>query len=185
MIALILGGILYAFYLTIDIGLLVAITAGFVYWAYRKNHFYLANSVRYPPEIILLILMSVLLALLPVYIYDPSLKKSLSFQSVITAVFQAQLALIVFEELIFRGALWAFLRDLGLKEHIVFFLQAFLFWISHHNYGLRDNPYLFWIAIPLAAILLGFIVWRSKSLTPSTIAHFLFNFTSLLIKEIF
>jgi len=187
-IALMLGGVLYAFFLTPDIGILVGVTAGFIYWAYRNHHFYLKNTVQYPPGTIFLILISILLALVPVFLYDPTLKSPPNIQFVITNFFaslQAQLALIVFEELIFRGALWAYLRDLGLRENPAFFLQAFLFWISHHERLLRENTYFFWIATPLVALLLGFIVRRSKSLTPSTIAHFLFNLTSRLISKMF
>lgn len=185
MIALILGGLLYAFHLTLDIGIFVGIATGFVYWAYQGNHFCLKNSVRYPPGTVWLMFLLVLLALLPVFIYTPTFKTSLNVQSVIASLFQTQLALIVFEEILFRGAFWAYLRERGLRERAAFSLPAILFWISHHRFLLLSDQYFFWIVAPLVSILLGLLAWRSKSLTPSTISHFLFNFTTALLKNIF
>ncbi|NOT06500.1 MAG: CPBP family intramembrane metalloprotease [Anaerolineales bacterium] len=52
-------------------------------------------------------------------------------------------------------------------------LQAILFWISH-VYAF-NNLTFFWITTPMVSIFLGIIVWRSKSITPSTIAHLLIN----------
>jgi membrane protease YdiL (CAAX protease family) len=188
LIALLIGGFFYLVFLTLNIGLLIAIATGFVFWAYQNNHFVLKNTIKYPPETIPLILFSVLLAVLPIILFNLTLKQPMSFQRILTAftsTVPAQLALIVFEEVIFRGALWAYLRDLGVKEHIAFLVQAFLFWIAHSRYMFLAYPYLFWIAIPLVSLLLGFIVWRSKSLTPSTIAHLLFNSTGAIIRSLF
>jgi membrane protease YdiL (CAAX protease family) len=178
------GGFLYVFYLTLDIGILVGITAVFVFWAYRNNHFVLKNRSKNPSGTVLLISISVLLAVLPIFLFKPTIEKPLTFQSIIESVFEAQLALTVFEEVVFRGALWAYLRKLGLKDYAVFLTQAFLFWVAHSKYLLIEHSYSFWVAIPLASLLFGFMVWRSKSLTPSTIAHFLFNFTAVLIKKL-
>ena len=187
-ITMILGGVLYYFFLPQDIGALVGITTGFIFWAYINNMFYFKNTVSYSPKIGLLVLISVLLALVPVFIYTPTLKTFLNVQFIVVTFFgllQAQLAGIIFEEVLFRGALWAYLRTLGLSEPSVFCLQAFLFWISHHHFLLRDNPYTFWVALPIVSLLLGLIAWQSKSLTPSTISHFLYNFTGHLLLKIF
>jgi membrane protease YdiL (CAAX protease family) len=186
--ALILGGVLYAFYLTPDIGALVGITAGLIFWAYQKNQFVFKNPVPYPKGTGLLILLLMLLALVPVLLYAPTLKTPFNVQSIISTFLEtmlAQLAVIVFEELIFRGALWTYLRSLGLNERATFSVQAFLFWVSHHKFLLLNNPYFFWIALPINAILLGLMTWRSKSLTLSTIGHFLFNFISQLLRIFF
>lgn len=186
-IALIIGGFLYVLYLNLDIGIPVAITAAFVFWAYQNNHFVLENTIEYPSGIIPLVLFSVLLALLPIILFNPTFKQPASLElilSALTSTFYAQLALIVFEEVIFRGALWVYLRDLGLKEHTAFLVQAFLFWIAHSKYIFLKNPYSFWVAVPLVSLLLGIIVWRSKSLTPSTIAHLLFNSTGTFIRSL-
>lgn len=187
-IALMIGGFLCLFFLTPDIGILAAIAAALVFWAYQDNLLVLKNTVEYPSETLLLILFSLLLAVLPIIFFHPILKQPVSLQLIlatITSTFQAQLVGIAFEDVIFRGALWAYLRDLGLKEHIAFLVQAFLFWIAHSKYMFLENPYFFWVSVPLVSLLLGFIVWRSRSLTPSTIAHLLFNSTGTFIKNIF
>ncbi len=183
-ILLILGGFLDLFFLTPDIGILAAITAAFVFWAYRNNHFVLKNTVEYPAETAFLVSSSLLLAVLPVILFNGAFDKPFSFQAIIASALQAQLALAVVEEVIFRGALWAYLRHLGLKESTAFLLQAFLFWIAHSKYLFVEYPFSFWVTLPLASLLFGFMAWRSKSLTPGTIAHFLYNFTSVLIKKL-
>jgi membrane protease YdiL (CAAX protease family) len=80
----------------------------------------------------------------------------------------------VSEEAIYRGLLWMFLKNLKWSESKVFFFQAFIFWISHIDY-LLESPFSFWIFIPLLGLLLGYIVLRSKSITPSALAHILIN----------
>lgn len=180
-IALMIGGFLYLFYLPLDMGLPVVGTAAFVFWAYQNNHFVFKNTIKYPSGTIPLILISVLLALLPIVLFNPTIKNPVNLQLILASIastFQVQLALIAFEEVIFRGALWAYLRHLGLKEPTIFFTQAFLFWIAHSRFILIEHhAYSFWVAGPLISLFLGFIAWRAKSLTPSTIAHFLFNST--------
>ena len=185
-VLLILGGVLYIFFLSSHIGVLVGITAGFIFWAYVNNHFVIKSAPSNFSRTWLLVLMAILLAFLQILFRIPTIKFPVEIWSIITiffSVLQMQLAGIVFEDVIFRGALWAYLRSLGLSDQTVLFLQAFLFLISHHRY-LTQSPYFFWMIVPLVAILLGYIVLRSKSLFSSTIAHALFNFISRLIKEL-
>lgn len=188
-IALMIGGFLYLFYLPLDAGIPVVIAAGFVLWAYQQNHFVLRNTIEYSSGTIPLILISVMLALLPIILFNPVIKQPVSPQLIVASVastFQVQLALIAFEEVIFRGALWAYLRHFNLKEPTIFLTQAFLFWIAHSRFILIEHDaYSFWVVGPLISLLLGFIVWRSKSLTASTIAHFLFNSTIGLMKNLY
>jgi len=116
------------------------------------------------------------------------LKTPLNFQIFGTTFLEIlipQLAGIVFEEVLFRGALWAYLRGLGLSEQATFYIQAILFWVSHHEFLALNDPYSFWVALPIAAILWGLMTLRSKSLTLSTIGHFLFNFITQLLLKIF
>jgi hypothetical protein len=187
--ALILGGAFYAFRRTPDnVGALVGITAGLIYWAYIHHQFIFKNPVPYPMGTGLLILLSMLLAVAPVLLFPSTLKTPLSLQIFITTflgALQSYLMLNIFEEVIFRGALWAYLRSLGLNEPAAFSAQAFLFWIAHHRTLLLGQQYFFWVAAPCMAILLGLLAWRSKSLTPSTIGHFLFNFIGQLLLKIY
>lgn len=185
MAALILGGALYAVRTTPNnVGVLVGITAGLIFGAYINNQFVFKNPVPFPRGTGLLILLSILLALAPVLRFGLTLRPFLNSQTFIATFMgsmQSFLVPIVIEEVIFRGALWAYLRSLGLSERATLFVQALLFWIAHHRYLLLDKQYFFWVAVPCIAILLGLLAWRSKSLTPSTIGHFLFNFVSQFI----
>lgn len=187
--ALILGGAFYALRETPNnIGAFVGITAGLVYWAYIHHQFVFKNSGSYPRGTGLLILFLMLLALAPVFLFPSTPKTPFGFQVfTITLIgsLQAYLATSAFEEVIFRGALWAYLRSHGLSERTVFAVQAFLFWVAHHRILLLDKPYVFWVTLPCTAILLGLLAWRSKSLTPSIAGHFLFNFVSQLLLAIY
>lgn len=185
MVALILGGVFYALRETpANVGVLVGVTAGLIYWAYVNNHFVFKDPVPVPKGTGLLILLIILLALLPLVLFPSTLKTSLSLQIFVMTFMgslQAYLALAIFEEVIFRGALWSYLRSRGFSERIAFSVQAVLFWIAHHRNLLDGDEYFFWVAVPCMAILLGILAWRSKSITPSLIGHFLFNFTSQLL----
>jgi Type II CAAX prenyl endopeptidase Rce1-like len=186
--ALILGGVLHAFYLKYDAGIFVGITTVLIFWAHQTNQLVFKNPVPYPKGTGLLIWFTILLALAPVLLFRLTLKTSLDFDTFSTTflgILITDLALIVFEEVLFRGALWAYVQSFGLSEQAAFYAQAILFWISHHRFLLLHNPHSFWVSLPIQAILFGLMTWRSKSLTPSTIGHFLFNFTSLLITQMF
>lgn len=187
--ALILGGALYALHPTPNnVGVLVGIAAGLIFWAYSNNHFVFKNLVPYPKGTGWLILLTALWALIPALFIQPILKTPLSFR-IFSVTFigglQSYLALNVFEELVFRGALWAYLQSLGLNERTAFYVQAFLFWIAHQGALLTKSWYSFFVVIPGVAILLGLLAWRSKSLTPSTIGHFLFNLITQLLLKIY
>jgi membrane protease YdiL (CAAX protease family) len=187
-VALLLSGVFYMIYLVQSVGLFVGIAVGLIYWAYQNNQLVFKNPVPDSKGTGLLILFTVVLALVPVLLVRPKPKTPLDLQIFITtflAILITQLATIIFEEVLFRGALWAYVRDLGLSERAAFYIVAILFWVSHYEYLSLSSPYFFWIAVPILSILLGLISWRSKSLTRSTISHFLFNFTSALIKTIF
>jgi len=80
----------------------------------------------------------------------------------------------IYEEAVYRGMLYMFLMDIGVSKPKTFYIQAFLFWITHINYLFRF-PFAFWIVIPILSLTLGYIAMRSKSLTPSTFAHLLYN----------
>jgi len=86
----------------------------------------------------------------------------------------------IYEEVIYRGILWMLLRNLNWSEPKILLFQVFLFWVSHLHFLFR-NPVQFWIFTPIVSLLLGYIVLRSKSITPSAIAHVLINLFQRLI----
>jgi membrane protease YdiL (CAAX protease family) len=185
LIAVMLGGVMYVFYLPTAIGILVGITTLLVFWAYLNHLFSFSATKRYPFWTLPLVGLALIPVLLFTLTHNPVEKSQLNFQLVLTSLLQAQLAAVVFEEVIFRGVLWTVLRNLGLKEILVYFISAFLFWMAHFRYLLQGNMYSFWFAIPLLAFLFGYMTWRSKSLTPGTIGHFLFNFLVALYSYVF
>lgn len=185
LIAVMLGGILYIFYLPTDIGTLVGLTTLFVFFAYINNHFSFSDPIHYPSWTVPLVCISATPVFLYALLFSPILKSSLNFPIVFTSLLQAQLAAVVFEEVIFRGVLWVILRNLGLREIMAYFISAFLFWMAHYRYLLLGSTYSFWFATPMLAFLFGFMAWRTKSLTPGTIGHFLFNFLIALYSSVF
>jgi hypothetical protein len=80
----------------------------------------------------------------------------------------------VMEEAINRGMLWMSLDALGWRPFRIVLVQAFVFWILHIQYVLSD-PFLFWVLTPLGSVFFGVLVWKYKSISPSSLAHILFN----------
>ena len=77
------------------------------------------------------------------------------------------------EEPVFRGFLWGYLESFGLKQPMIWIVQAALFWIAHLRY--LDRPFTFWLALPMAGLLLGWLSWKSKSIAASVLAHAAYN----------
>ena len=186
--AVILSGAIYALHPSPNnIGVLVGITAGLIYWANINNMLEFKKHASYSKYVWLLLSACVLLPLVQirfVFLNEKALLNVQIFFTAFLASLQGGLILNVFEELIFRGALWAYLQSLGLSEQASFYAQAFLFWIAHYKF-LGVNPSVFWVATPLITILLGLLAWRSKSLTPSLIGHFLYNFIVQLLYALY
>ncbi len=76
----------------------------------------------------------------------------------------------VSEEPLFRGFLWGYLRQAGWKNRWILLTQAGLF-VLGHIYYLTAAPISFWMVVPLGALVLGGLVWRSKLLSSSLAAH--------------
>jgi hypothetical protein len=81
---------------------------------------------------------------------------------------------IVTEEVLFRGALWMIAAKLRISGFVFLLLQSILFWIFHTYYMFQD-PIFFWIIIPCGGIVLGYIAWKARSITLSTITHLAIN----------
>jgi membrane protease YdiL (CAAX protease family) len=90
-----------------------------------------------------------------------------------STVFQASVASID-EEPLFRGLMWGYFRGRGWRDSQVFLFQALLFW-SAHFYRAIDQPITWFILIPIASILFGWIAWKSRSITGSMITHAISN----------
>jgi membrane protease YdiL (CAAX protease family) len=88
---------------------------------------------------------------------------------------------IVYEEVVYRGMLWMFLKNLNWSEPKIFFFSSILFWVYHINQLLTTSPLNFWVILPALSLLLGYLIWRSKSLSTSILAHVLINTLKILI----
>jgi membrane protease YdiL (CAAX protease family) len=78
------------------------------------------------------------------------------------------------EEPIFRGFLLGYLlHDRGWKPSIAVLGQTLIFW-APHIYKFED-PFLFWVAVPLGGIILGWVTLRTKNITSGMFAHAIYN----------
>lgn len=78
------------------------------------------------------------------------------------------------EEPLFRGFLWGWLKERHWKEHWIWLFQALLFMLGHIYYFGAKN-YSFWIIVPVAALVCGWLAWKSRSIGTSMVAHSLVN----------
>jgi len=77
------------------------------------------------------------------------------------------------EEALYRGVLWAWLKQRGVKEKWVLILQVVPFWIGH--IAGQNQPFAFWVVIPAGGLLLGCLAWRLRSVSAPMIAHTIYN----------
>ena len=84
------------------------------------------------------------------------------------------------EEPLFRGFLWGTLRQLKWKEIWIWLFQAVLFTLAH-IYFASQYPLLFWLYIPGAALLLGLLAWRSRSIAGGILAHAMINAATYVV----
>lgn len=85
-----------------------------------------------------------------------------------------------YEEPIFRGFLWGYLRNLGWKHVWILFLQAALFSFGHLYY-LGRLPFSFWVIVPVGGLAFGLAAWRSRSIATSMVTHGVMNAATALM----
>lgn len=185
---LVFGGIILTIQLSevlLKVALLLIVS--FFCWAKSQNLLRTHETTYYPTWVLIIFIFFIVLAWLPVLLYSVPTQSTAGSRAInlSTAFFQAYLPGVVFEEFLFRGFLWGYLSKIKVDERIILLIQAVLFWISHHRFLLLHNTYLFWLPLPIMALLLGWVVMKSKSLASSTIAHYLFNFTTSIVKQIY
>ena len=78
------------------------------------------------------------------------------------------------EEPLFRGFLWGRLRQRGWKEHWILLFQALLFAVGHVYYVGNRNVSAF-LVVPLGALALGLVAWKTRSIGASMITHGIVN----------
>ena len=84
------------------------------------------------------------------------------------------------EEPLFRGFLWGYLRQLKWNAPVIWIFQALLFTFAH-VYLAGQFPLRFWVFIPCAGLLFGYLAWRSRSIAPAMLAHAMVNGSMYLL----
>jgi hypothetical protein len=96
---------------------------------------------------------------------------------VVTIAMQTTMAA-VFEEPLFRGFLWGYMRTAGFRNFWIWLFQA-LFFTAGHVYYLSSEALGTWfLRMMLPALLIGLIAWGAKSIFASMITHGTFNAVS-------
>jgi membrane protease YdiL (CAAX protease family) len=102
-----------------------------------------------------------------------TIKQFISTLSPYLFIYQAGYAGIS-EEPLFRGILWGYLRRIGVSNLRILLIQTLLFMFGHIYY-IKTAPFSLFIGVPIAAIVLGLLAWRSKSIATSIAAHATMN----------
>ncbi len=143
------------------------------------------QEIRFDKKKTKSVFVATIIGLIPVLILRMIVPGSFYLNQILTSnnydlgwIFTSRLWGVVYEEMLFRGLLWMALTDLKFEDKTILLVQACLFWVAHIDSLTRLS---FWTTIPLSGLWFGYLVLRSKSLTPSTISHFVYNFTAALI----
>ena len=98
-----------------------------------------------------------------------------SFAFLILAIFTQMTWAAVFEEPLFRGFLWGYLRRVRWKDGWIWLFQAILFTLGHVFYLRTEAIGPWFIRMLLPSLVIGFIAWRAKSIFASMVTHGMFN----------
>jgi membrane protease YdiL (CAAX protease family) len=90
----------------------------------------------------------------------------------------------VSEEPLFRGFLWGYLRKIRISNFKILLIQAFLFMVGH-IYRIKTDPISLFIVVPIGAIILGILAWRSKTISTSIVTHATVNAIGMGVFRLF
>ena len=79
----------------------------------------------------------------------------------------------LYEEILFRGILWGYLREIGWNENKIFIGQGAFFWLIH--FWRIETPITFFITIPISTFINSLLARNSNQILPSVIAHTIMN----------
>jgi membrane protease YdiL (CAAX protease family) len=77
----------------------------------------------------------------------------------------------VWEEPLFRGFLWGYLRQIKWPNFWIWLFQAVLFTLGHVYYLQNENVWVWLVRMLLPSLLLGLIAWQAKSIFASMLTH--------------
>ena len=81
----------------------------------------------------------------------------------------------VFEEPLFRGFLWGYLRRARWNDGWIWLFQALVFTLGHVYYLRTEAIGPWFLRMMLPALIIGFIAWRAKSIFASMVTHGFIN----------
>ena len=153
----------------------ITVILSFIYWSYLKeqmSNFGFNKMTAYIGLLLLLpcLLLNVTLTEFFNFLNNSESKSFLDEFDMDYAVAVIAICVIpgIFEEIGFRGILQSqLLTAVSVKKAIC--ISAFLFALVHFN--ILNLPYLF-----VLGVLLGWVSWKTKSVYPSILIHFLHNF---------
>ena len=115
---------------------------------------------------------------------EPSSTRSSEPASVgflIPLVFLQMTTAAVFEEPLFRGFLWGYLRRMHWQDGWIWLFQASLFTLGH-VYFLQTEPIGPWfMRIMLTSLVIGFMAWKAQSIFASMVTHGMFNASNSML----
>lgn len=179
------GVFLSLLYLPVSLGIITGISTIVVFVSWKKKNFILENNRINYIELLLFLIVGLTPNIIYYLIFltsNPEIVLHLD-GSMLIALYDSSLHVVIFEEVLYRGILWMLLKDLKLSDPKVIAIQSFAFWISHYYY--INEPLAFWLYIPWMSLLLGAVIWRSKSIASSTFVHFLYNVLMALLRQSF
>jgi membrane protease YdiL (CAAX protease family) len=180
---ILLGVLLCWYYWSTFLGIVTGLGTLIVFDLFRRRKF-IFEKMRSNSSLIIITLVGLIPVVL-VRAFDSDLLLLEHFSNLnsydVGWLFTSRLWGVIYEEMLFRGMLWMTLKSFKVDDKKILFIQAFLFWLAH----ISTLPSLsFWTTVPLAALWYGFLVLSSKSLTSSTITHFIYNLSAALLKTV-
>ncbi len=89
----------------------------------------------------------------------------------------------VAEEPLFRAFLWEALRKSGWRDVWIWLFQAGLFALAHIYY-LKQAPISFFVIVPVGALIMGWVAWKTRSISTSLAAHGAANSLGMMMGEL-
>jgi hypothetical protein len=179
------GAVIVIFYLPLPINVLVVLLVAVVVKGLREgNHLFFEEKTH---SNFLFYVVGSILPILPLYIFSIYLSGVPNLKSINlgTVFYEANILGIVYEELLFRGALWAILRKFNVKKDLILICSIFAFWSSHYKMVLEGVDYSFWIILPYISIYYGLMIAKGQSLFKTFVYHGLMNILTTAYKLAF
>ena len=151
----------------------IALSVTFVIFIYKKKDIVLIknSNKRIIENIILTLILCILFPLFARLLggFNDKYTPDITVYYIVSMLLWQLSFAATFEEPLFRGFISGYLRMHGLKEWKIVLVVAALFWFAHLYYF--NMGVIFWVIHPLAALLLGFLTVKTRSIAYSMVFH--------------